>query len=87
MPNSNSAKKRLRQDVRRTAVNRSRRSRVRTFIRKVEEAISKGDQQAAMSALRAAEPEIVRGANRGILKHNTASRKISRLTRRINAMA
>jgi small subunit ribosomal protein S20 len=86
MANSPSAKKRARQTDRRAVVNKARRSRVRTFIRKVEEAISSGDQTAALEALRAAQPEIIRGANKGILHANTASRKVSRLHHRINTM-
>jgi len=86
MANSPSAKKRARQAVRRTAINKSRRSRVRTFIRKVEEAIAAGDRSAAREALKAAQPEIMRGAVKGVLHRNTASRKVSRLHHRINAM-
>jgi small subunit ribosomal protein S20 len=86
MANSPSAKKRARQADRRTVVNKARRSRVRTFIRKVEEAIVSGDKNAALEALRAAQPEIIRGANKGVLHANTASRKVSRLHHRINTM-
>ena len=86
MANSPSAKKRARQAARRTIVNKARRSRVRTFIRHVEEAIASGDKSAALEALRAAQPEIMRGARKGILHLNTASRKISRLHGRVNAM-
>jgi len=86
MANTPSAKKRARQAERRTVVNKARRSRVRTFIRKVEEAIASGDKSAALEALRAAQPEIVRGAVKGILHAKTASRKVSRLHHRINAM-
>jgi small subunit ribosomal protein S20 len=67
-------------------VNKARRSRIRTFIRKVEEAIAKGDQGAAQEAFRAAQPEIMRGAGKGVMHRNTASRKISRLHQRIKAM-
>jgi small subunit ribosomal protein S20 len=87
MANSPSAKKRARQTARRTEVNKSRRSRVRTYIRKVEEAIASGDQAAAQAALKAAQPEIIRGAVKGILHRNTASRKVSRLHSRVNAMS
>ncbi len=87
MANSPQARKRIRQIERRTAVNKSRKSRVRTFIRKVEEAIASGDQSAAVAALRAAQPEIMRGATKGIMHKNTASRKVSRLAGRIKAMA
>ncbi len=86
MANSPSAKKRTRQAERRTVVNKARRSRVRTFIRKVEEAITSGDQGAAREALRAAQPEIIRGARKGIMHRCTASRKVSRLHHRVNAM-
>ncbi len=87
MANSPSAKKRVRQLARRTEVNKARRSRVRTYIRKVEEAIAAGDQAAALEALKTAQPEIMRGANKGILHKNTASRKVSRLHHRVNAMS
>jgi small subunit ribosomal protein S20 len=87
MPNTSSAKKRQRQTIKRTAINTARTSRVRTFVRKVEEAIVAGDRTAAAEALRAAEPEIMRGANKGVLHKNTASRKVSRLSKRIKGMA
>lgn len=86
MANTPSAKKRVRQIARRTEINKARRSRIRTFIRKVEEAIAAGDREAALAALRAAQPEIMRGAVKGVLHRNTASRKISRLHHRINAL-
>ena len=86
MANSPQAKKRVRQTARRTAVNQARRSRVRTFIRKVEEAIASGDQNAAREALQAAQPEIMRGASKGVLHKSTASRKVSRLNHRIKTM-
>ncbi|WP_137388338.1 30S ribosomal protein S20 [Rhodoligotrophos defluvii] len=86
MANTRSAKKAIRQAQRRTAINGARRSRVRTFVRKVEEAIAGGDRNAAEEALRAAQPEIVRGANKGVLHHNAAARKISRLAHRIKSM-
>jgi len=86
MPNTPSAKKRLRQTIKRTEVNRARISRVRTFIRKVEEAIAAGDKDGARAALRAAEPELMRGANKRVVHKNTASRKISRLSQRIKGM-
>ncbi|HEX2512964.1 MAG TPA: 30S ribosomal protein S20 [Xanthobacteraceae bacterium] len=82
-----SAKKRIRQTVRRTQINRVRTSRIRTFIKKVELAVASGDREAAQDALRAAEPEIRRGVNKGALKLNTASRRISRLSRKVNMMA
>lgn len=87
MANSPSSKKRARQIVRRTEVNKARRSRIRTFIRKVEEAISGGDQSSALEALRAAQPEIMRGVTKGVLHKNTASRKISRLAGRVKALS
>ena len=87
MANSSQAKKRIRQTIRRTEVNRNRRSRMRTFVRKVEEAIASGDKSAAMDALRAAEPQLIRAAQKRIMHANTASRKVSRLARRVNAMA
>lgn len=86
MAHSKSAEKRIRQIEKRTAQNRMRLSRVRTFIRKVEEAISSGDKSAAQDALRNAQPEIQRGANKGVLHRNTADRKISRLAARVNAL-
>lgn len=87
MANSPQAKKRARQIERRTEVNRARRSRIRTFLRKVEEAITGGDQAVAVSALKEAQPEIQRGVTKGVLHKNTASRKISRLSSRIKSMA
>ena len=86
MAHTPQAKKRIRQTAKRTAVNRARKSRIRTFIRRVEAAIAAGDKEAAMRALRAAEPEIMRGARKGVLHLNTAARKISRLARRVNAL-
>ena len=87
MANSPQSKKRARQNERRALVNQSRRSRIRTFIRKVEEAIASGDQAAAADALRAAQPEVMRGVNKGIFHKNTASRKISRLAARVKALS
>lgn len=86
MAHSNQAKKRIRQIQRRTEVNKIRRSRVRTFVKKVETAIASGDQQAAQAAFKAAQPELMRGAKNGVLHKNTASRKLSRLSHRIKAM-
>ena len=86
MANTASAKKMVRKIARRTDVNTARKSRVRTFLRKVEEAIASGDQASARAALRAAEPELMRAAQRGIVHDNTASRKVSRLARRVKAM-
>ncbi len=87
MANSPSSKKRARQTEARTEVNKARRSRIRTFIRKVEEAITGGDQKVASAALQAAQPEIMRGVTKGVTHKNTASRKISRLASRIKALA
>jgi len=87
MPNTSSAKKMVRKIERRTAVNKNRRSRMRTFVRKVEEAIDSGDQAAANEALKAAEPEIMRAVNKGILHKNTGSRKVSRLSQRVRRMS
>lgn len=79
MANTRSAKKAVRKIARRTEVNKTRRTRMRTFIRKVEEAVAGGDKQAAGEAFKAAQPEIMRAVTKGILKKNTASRKVSRL--------
>ena len=87
MANTASAKKMVRKIERRTLVNTARRSRVRTFIRKVEEAIASGDGVAATAALRVAEPEIMRAVSKGVVHHNTASRKVSRLAQRVKAVA
>jgi len=87
MANSPQSKKRARQAQRRTLVNKTRRTRIRTFIRKVEEAITGGDQVVAVAALRAAQPEIMRGVTKGILHKNTASRKMSRLSSRVKALS
>ena len=81
-----SAKKRIRQTERRTAVNRSRVSRIRTFVKKVEQAITGGDKAAAADALRVAEPELMKGVQAGVLHKNTASRKVSRLAARVKAL-
>jgi small subunit ribosomal protein S20 len=86
MANSPQAKKRARQAERRTDVNKIRRTRIRTFLRKVEEAIAGGDKAAAASALKSAQPEIMRGVTKGILHKNTASRKVSRLSARVKAL-
>lgn len=86
MANTAQSKKRARQVVRRTEVNKARRSRIRTFLRKVEEAIASGDAAAAQSALQAAQPELMRGVTKGVYHKNTASRKISRLAARVKAV-
>jgi small subunit ribosomal protein S20 len=86
MANTKSAKKMVRKIATRTEVNKSRKSRIRTFTRKVEEAVTSGDKKAAVAALKAAEPEIMRGVTRGVTHKNTASRKVSRLAKRVKAM-
>lgn len=86
MANTSSAKKAARKIARRTDVNRNRRSRVRTYVRKVEEALAAGDRSAAEAAFAAAQPELMRAANRGVLHMNTASRKVSRLAQRVKAL-
>lgn len=83
MANTSSAKKATRKIAARTEVNKSRVSRIRTFVRKVEEAIASGDKSAAEAALKAAQPELMRGASKGVLHANTASRKVSRLASRV----
>ena len=87
MANSPQAKKRARQNERRLEVNKARRSRIRTHLRKVEEAIASGDKDAATAALRAAQPELMRGVTKGVYHKNTAARKMSRLTARVKALA
>ncbi len=86
MANHQSAKKRIRSTERRTEINRTRRGRIRTFVRNVEEAIASGDKASAETAMKTAMPELHRGVLRGILHKNTAARKISRLTKRIGAL-
>ncbi|MFN3673751.1 MAG: 30S ribosomal protein S20 [Bosea sp. (in: a-proteobacteria)] len=87
MANTTSAKKATRKIERRTEVNKARRSRMRTFLRKVEEAIASGDQSAAAAALKAAQPEIMRAAQKGVVHKNTASRKVSRLAARVSTLS
>ena len=87
MANTASAKKMTRKIAKRTAINRSRRSRMRTFVRKVEEAIASGDKTQAAEALRIAQPEIMSAAQHGIVHKNNASRKVSRLAARVKALA
>lgn len=86
MANTPQSKKRARQNARRLSVNKARRSRIRTFLRKAEEAIASGDKQAATTALHAAQPELMRGVSKGVFHKNTASRKISRLSARVKAL-
>lgn len=87
MANTTSAKKMARKIVKRTEVNKARRSRMRTFVRKVEEAIAAGNRDEAIAALRAAEPEMMKAAQNGIVHKNNASRKVSRLSSRVQALA
>jgi small subunit ribosomal protein S20 len=86
MANSPQSKKRARQAERRFAVNKARRSRIRTFLRKVEEAIVGGDYTVAEAALRVAQPEMMRGVTKGVLHKNTVARKMSRLSARVKAL-
>ncbi len=87
MANTPSAKKAARKIARQTATNKARRSRVRTYVRKVEEAIVAGDQTAANEAFKVAQPEIMRASNKGVIPANTASRKVSRMNARIKALS
>ncbi|SEM45805.1 small subunit ribosomal protein S20 [Gemmobacter aquatilis] len=87
MANSPQSKKRARQSEARYAVNKARRSRIRTYLRKVEEALASGDQAAAATALAAAQPEMARGVTKGVLHKNTVARKMSRLSSRVKALA
>ena len=87
MANTKSAKKMVRKIATRTEVNKARRSRMRSYVRKVEEAIEAGDKSAAADALKAAQPEIMRAAGRGVIHKNTSSRKVSRLSARVKAMS
>jgi len=86
MASHKSAEKRIRQTAKRTAVNRSRESRVRTFVKKVEVAIASGDREAAQAAFQLAQPELHRAVTKGVLHRNTVSRKLSRLAARVNAL-
>ncbi len=87
MANTASARKRIRQTKRRTEQNQARKSRMRTFVKKVETAIASGDKKAAGEALHAAQPEMQRAANKGVTHRNTVSRKLSRLSARIKALS
>ena len=87
MPVHKSAKKRVRRNTRVAQQNKSRTSEIRTYIRKVEEAVASGDQTAAKEALKAAQPKIMRGATKGVLHEKTASRKVSRLAKKVKALA
>lgn len=86
MANTPQSKKRARQTLRRTDVNKARRSRIRTFLRKVEEAIASGQADLATEALKTAQPEVMRGVTKGVVHKNTAARKIARLAARVNAL-
>ncbi len=87
MANTPQSKKRARQTERRNDINKARRSRIRTFIRKVEEAIASGSADAAKAALQAAQPEMARGITKGVLHKNTVARKMSRLSARVKALS
>ena len=86
MGNTTQSAKRARQNEKRFAINKARRSRIRTYLRKVEEAITSGDKEAATAALKAAQPELMRGVTKGVFHKNTASRKMSRLAARVKAL-
>ncbi len=86
MANTPQARKRIRRNERRAEINGNRISRIRTFLKKVESALAGGDKTAAQSALKEAQPELARGVARGVLHKNTASRKLSRLTKRVSAL-
>jgi small subunit ribosomal protein S20 len=86
MANTPQSKKRARQVERRTAINKARRSRIRTQLRKVEKAIASGDKESAQAALRACQPELMRGVSKGVFHKNTAARKMSRLAARVKAL-
>ena len=86
MANTRSAKKMVRKIETRTAVNTARRSRMRTYIRRVEEAVSAGDKEGAQKALQAAQPEIMRAASKGLIHKNASARKVSRLAKRVKAI-
>ncbi len=86
MANSPQSKKRARQNETRYQINKARRSRIRTFLRRVEEAISSGDKDAAAAALREAQPELMRGVSKGVFHKNTAARKMSRLSTRVKSL-
>ncbi len=86
MANTRQSAERARQNEKRFAINKARRSRIRTYLRKVEEAITSGDKEAATAALKAAQPELMRGVTKGVFHKNTASRKMSRLSARVKAL-
>ena len=86
MPNKNSAKKRLRQTSKKTIENKNRRTRIKTFVKKVEQAVSEGNHDTANLALRNAQSEIMRGVSKGVLHKNSASRKVSRLNTKVKEL-
>ena len=86
MANTPQSKKRARQNETRFQINKARRSRIRTYLRRVEEAIASGDKSAASEALKAAQPELMRGVTKGVFHKNTAARKMSRLSARVKAL-
>ena len=86
MPNKASAKKRLRQTIKKTTENKNRKTRIKTFVKKVEQAVAQGDQDAANGVLRTAQSEIMRGVSKGVLHKNSASRKISRLNAMVKGL-
>jgi small subunit ribosomal protein S20 len=86
MANTSSARKATRKIARRTEINKGRRSKLRSFVRKVEEAIAAGDQTKALEALRQAEPVIMRAAQKGVVHSNAASRKVSRLNHSVGKL-
>jgi small subunit ribosomal protein S20 len=87
MANTPQARKRIRRNATRTAVNKNRVSRIRTLVKKVELALTAGDKAAATSAMAAMQPELARGVAKGVVHKNTAARKFSRLTKRLSALA
>jgi small subunit ribosomal protein S20 len=87
MANTSSARKATRKITRRTEINKGRRSQLRSFVRKIEEAIEAGDRTRALDALKQAEPVIMRAAQRGVVHRNAASRKVSRLTQHVSQLA
>jgi len=86
MANTPQAKKRIRRNARRAEINGARVSRIRTFVKQVEAAIASGDKEQAIAAIRRVQPELMRGVSKGVLHKNTASRKISRLSKRVAAL-
>jgi len=87
MPSHVSAEKRVRQTAKRTAVNKNRKTQVRSAVRKVEEALAAGDKKAAQAAFKAAGPALMKGVSKGVIHRNTASRKVSRLAKRVKALS